>query len=251
MPAPRVADFDPSPPPPHEGRRRERHRLQLELLRMENRMRDEASHGFAVVFEGVDAAGKGGAIARLVARLDPRGIAVHSIGAPSGRERREQYLARFHARMPARGEFAVFDRSWYGRVLVERVEGFAAPDEVERAYREIREFERHYADANVAVLKIWLQISREEQLRRFEQRGDDPFKRYKLTSEDWRNRDHWDDYVEAADEMFARTHTEESPWLLLSGEHKRHARHAVLRAVHAHVRRHLGWPETPPAAEGG
>lgn len=251
MPAPRVADFDPSPPPPHEGRRRERHRLQLELLRMENRMRDEASHGFAVVFEGVDAAGKGGAIARLVARLDPRGVAVHSIGAPSGREQREQYLARFHARMPARGEFAVFDRSWYGRVLVERVEGFASPAEVERAYREIREFERHYADANVAVLKIWLQISREEQLRRFEQRGDDPFKRYKLTSEDWRNRDHWDDYVEAADEMFARTHTEESPWLLLSGEHKRHARHAVLRAVHAHVRRHLGWPETPPAGEGG
>ena len=251
MPAPRIADFDPTPTARRAEHRRERHRLQLELLRMENRMRDEASHGVAVVFEGVDAAGKGGAISRLVARLDPRGIAVHSIGAPTDRELREQYLARFHARMPARGEFAVFDRSWYGRVLVERVEGFAAPQEVERAYREIREFERHYADANIAILKIWLQITREEQLRRFEQRGDDPFKRFKLTSEDWRNRDHWDDYIEAADEMFARTHTEASPWLLLSGENKRHARLAVLRAVHAHVARHLGQPETPPPAEGG
>ena len=247
MPAPRLADFDPTPAARHAEHRRERHRIQLELLRMENRMRDEASHGVAVVFEGVDAAGKGGAIARLVARLDPRGVAVHAIGAPTERELREQYLARFHARMPARGEFAVFDRSWYGRVLVERVEGFATPGEVERAYREIREFERHYTDANIAILKIWLQITREEQLRRFGQRGEDPFKRYKLTAEDWRNRDRWDDYAEAADEMFARTHTGEAPWLLLSGENKRYARHAVLSAVHAHVRRHIGWTPEPPA----
>jgi polyphosphate kinase 2 (PPK2 family) len=242
MTAPRMADFDPSPQVARAGYKRERRRLQLELLRMQIVLRDERECGVAIVFEGVDAAGKGGAISRLTGRLDPRGFIVHSIGAPVGRERREHYLQRFHTRMPARGELVIFDRSWYGRLLVERVEGLASADEWERAYREIAEFERLYADSGVALLKIWLQVTKQEQLRRFEQRASDPFKRYKLTDEDWRNRERWDDYMAAADEMFERTHSEAAPWLLVSGEHKRHARLAVLSAVLDRWRIRMGAP---------
>ena len=249
MPAPRIADFDPTLRVDRAHYKRERRRLQLELLHIQSYLRDEAACGAVVVFEGVDAAGKGGAIARLTGHLDPRGFVVHSTGPPTQRELDELYLQRFHARMPARGELVIFDRSWYGRVLVERVEGLATREEVERAYREIREFERHYTDAGIAVLKLWLQITREEQLRRFEARAADPFKRYKLSDEDWRNRERWDDYLTAADEMFARTHTEKTPWVLISGEHKRHARLAVLSAVHDHLRRYIGTEVLPAGAE--
>ncbi|MCY4615070.1 MAG: polyphosphate kinase, partial [Chloroflexi bacterium] len=204
-------------------------------IHIQSHLRDEAECGIAIVFEGLDASGKGGAIARLTGHLDARGYRVYSTGPPTDLEARQHYLQRFHAKMPARGDMVIFDRSWYGRLLVERVEGFASPGEYERAYREIREFERHYIDDGIAILKIWLHVSPEEQLRRFKERADDPFKRYKLTEEDWRNRQHWDDYIAAADEMFERTHTEEAPWVLVSGENKRHARVEVLRAVRTHM----------------
>ena len=242
MRAPRIADFDPSPRVGRKGYKPERRRLQLELLRMQIAVRDDRACGVAVVFEGVDAAGKGGAIARLTGRLDARGFAVRATGPPAGREQREHFLQRFHAYMPARGELVIFDRSWYGRVLVERVEGLIDDAECERAFREIREFERHYTDSGVALLKIWLQVTKQEQLRRFEERAADPFKRYKLTDGDWRNRERWDDYQAAADAMFERTHSDAAPWLLISGEQKRHARIAVLSAVLERWRSRLGGP---------
>ena len=232
---PRIADFDPTKRVRSSDYKLERTRLQLDLVHIQSHLRDDAECGIAIVFEGLDASGKGGAIARLTGHLDARGYRVYSTGPPTDLESRQHYLQRFHAKMPARGDMVIFDRSWYGRVLVERVEGFASPDEYERAYREIREFERHYIDDGIAILKIWLHVSPEEQLRRFKERADDPFKRYKLTEEDWRNRQHWDDYIAAADEMFERTHTEEAPWVLVSGENKRHARVEVLRAVRTHM----------------
>ena len=232
---PRIADFDPTKRVRSSDYKLERTQLQLDLVHMQSHLRDEAECGIAIVFEGLDASGKGGAIARLTGHLDARGYRVYSTGPPSDLEAKQHYLQRFHSKMPARGEMVIFDRSWYGRVLVERVEGFASPEQYERAYREIREFERHYADDGIAVLKLWLHVSPEEQLRRFEERADDPFKRYKLTDEDWRNRQHWEAYVAAADEMFERTHTEDAPWVLISGENKRHARVEVLRAVRDHM----------------
>ena len=232
---PRIANFDPTKRVRSSDYKVQRSQLQLDLIHIQSHLRDEAECGIAIVFEGLDASGKGGAIARLTGHLDARGFRVFSTGAPDPGEARQHYLQRFHAKMPARGEMVIFDRSWYGRVLVERVEGLATPEEYQRAYREIREFERHYTDDGIAVLKLWLHVSPEEQLRRFELRAADPFKRYNLTEEDWRNRRHWDDYVAAADEMFERTHTESAPWMLISGEHKRHARLAVLQAVRDHM----------------
>ena len=232
---PRIADFDPTKRIRSSDYKLERTRLQLDLIHIQSHLRDEAECGIAIIFEGLDASGKGGAIARLTGHLDARGYRVYSTGAPTELEAKQHYLQRFHAKMPARGDMVIFDRSWYGRVLVERVEGFAAREEHERAYREINELERHYTDDNIAILKIWLHVSQEEQLRRFKERADDPFKRYKLTEEDWRNRQHWDEYLAAADEMFERTHTDNAPWVLISGENKRNARVEVLRAVRDHM----------------
>ena len=237
---PRMADFDASLRLGKPEYRAERKRLQLELLRLQVRLRDELTCSAAVVFEGVDAAGKGGAITRLTGHLDPRGFRVHPIGPPAGVERREHYLQRFHALMPRRGQLAIFDRSWYGRVLVERVEGLTPRADWDRAYREICDFERLYTESGFALVKLWLYVSKDEQLRRFEARGADPFKRYKLTEDDWRNRERWDDYLEAADEMFQRTHSEAAPWVLISAEQKRHARIAVLRAVLERLQRGMG-----------
>ena len=167
---PSLADFDPDAalqPPEYDARLRA---AQVELLSLQLRMRDEQSCALAVVFEGVDAAGKGGAIRRLTGRLDPRALRVYPVGPPSAEEARRHYLWRFHVRMPPTGRITVFDRSWYGRVLVERVEGFATRSEWDRAYEEIVAFERGYASGGVAIIKFWLQITPEEQLRRFEQR---------------------------------------------------------------------------------
>lgn len=181
--------------------------------------------------EGMDAAGKGGAIRRLVKRLDPRSFKVYRIGAPDPREQEKHYLYRFWNRLPAPGELVIFDRSWYGRVLVERIEGFASKPEWQRAYREINEFERSLADAGVIVRSLWFQIDPDEQLRRFEARLADPFKAWKMTDEDWRNREKWDQYIEAAEDMFEQTNTDHAPWTIIPANSKRHARLAALRAV--------------------
>ena len=211
---------------------------QLELLRLQTDLRDKKDLAVAIVFEGMDAAGKGGAIRRLTGKLDPRGFVVHPIGAPDVVEKAHHYLWRFQTRMPRRGQMVIFDRSWYGRVLVERVEGFCTDAEWKRAYREISDFERTLVDSGQVVIKFWLHVSKKEQLSRFRAREKDPFKEYKITEEDWRNRKQWDAYVAAADEMFRKTHTTKAPWHAIAGEDKWHARLQVVRTVTAALRRH-------------
>ncbi len=184
-----------------------------------------------LVFEGWDAAGKGGAIKRLTEKLDPRGYVVHAIAAPAGDDKSHHYLYRFWRRLPPRGNLAIFDRSWYGRVLVERVEGFARDDEWQRAYAEIDEFERQLVEFGTIVCKFWLHIGPEEQLRRFEERQGVRHKAWKLTDEDWRNREKWPQYEQAVDEMLLRTSTPAAPWTVVESEDKRFARIKVLRTV--------------------
>jgi polyphosphate kinase 2 (PPK2 family) len=188
-----------------------------------------ASNRAAVLlFEGVDAAGKGGCIRRIVHALDARWYVVVPIAAPTDEERARPYLWRFWRRLPGRGQFSIYDRSWYGRVLVERIEAFAAPAAWRRAYGEINAFEEQLVDAGILVFKFWLQISPEEQLRRFTERDAIEYKRYKLTPEDWRNRAKWLAYETAACEMIERTSTEIAPWHLLPAEDKLYARMQVL-----------------------
>lgn len=184
-----------------------------------------------IVFEGWDAAGKGGAIRRLTEKLDPRGVHVHPIGPPTADEQGRHYLYRFWERLPVPGTFAIFDRSWYGRVLVERIEELASRAEWRRAYGEINAFERMLTDDGVRVVKIFLHISADEQLKRFEERLDNPFKRWKIGPDDLRNREHWDDYIEAYEEMFEHTSTEHAPWHLVPANAKWFARLSVLEIV--------------------
>ena len=184
-----------------------------------------------VVFEGWDAAGKGGASKRLVAPLDPRHVRVAQFAAPTPDERRHHFLGRFWPALPGWGGMSVFDRSWYGRVLVERVEGFATREQWTRAYEEIEAFERSLAEEGAIVVKLWLQISAEEQLKRFEARADDPLKSWKLTEEDWRNREKRPAYAEAVEAMLERTDRPHARWRLVPAESKRYARVAVMKVV--------------------
>jgi polyphosphate:AMP phosphotransferase len=182
-------------------------------------------------FEGADAGGKGGAIRRVTQALDARSYDVIPIAAPTDEEKARPYLWRFWRRVPRRGRIAIFDRSWYGRVLVERVEGFATTADWQRAYAEINEFERQLVDNDTLVVKIWLQISKDEQLRRFEERKRVAYKQHKITDEDWRNRDKWDAYQVAVCDMIDRTSTEYAPWTLIGANNKHHARLEVLRTL--------------------
>jgi polyphosphate kinase 2 (PPK2 family) len=193
-----------------------------------------------LVFEGWDAAGKGGAIRRITEELDPRGYVVHAIAAPAGEDKTHHYLYRFWRRLPSRGQIAIFDRSWYGRVLVERIEGFATSHEWLRAYAEINQFERQLIDFGTIVCKFWMHISREEQLRRFNERQNIPYKAWKLTEEDWRNREKWPLYEQAVDEMLLRTSTPAAPWTIVEAEDKRFARIKVLRTIVQRLEAELG-----------
>lgn len=204
-------------------------KAQLQLLMIQRHLYTEEKRAL-IVFEGWDAAGKGGTIRRFVENLDPRGYEVHSIGAPLREEKLRHYQHRFWTRMPKPGRFGIFDRSWYGRVLVERVEGFCSKDEWKRAYEEINGFEKLFVDDGVPVLKFFLHISDEEQLRRFEERKDDPFRSWKLTEDDWRNREKRKDYAKAIEEMFEKTHTDHAPWHAMSTERKWYGRVTVLEA---------------------
>jgi polyphosphate kinase 2 (PPK2 family) len=183
------------------------------------------------VFEGWDAAGKGGAIKRLAESLDPRGFTVESFAAPRGEERTHHYLWRFWTRMPRAGHLSIFDRSYYGRMLVERVEGFCSTAEWTRAAREINEFEAQQANFGMVICKFWLQITQAEQLRRFKRRERDPYRSYKLTEEDWRNRAKWNDYSQAVEEMFERTSTSSAPWTAVEANDKYYARFKVARTL--------------------
>ncbi len=187
--------------------------------------------GLLVVFEGWDAAGKGGCIKRLLAGQDPRHYAVHQFAAPTPREMRHHFLWRFWPYVPGYGGVVVFDRSWYGRVLVERVEGFATEEEWRRAYDEIVGFESTLVSGGIIVAKFWLHISHDEQARRFERRDKDPLKRWKLTDEDWRNREKREAYEAAVEEMVERTGTPAAPWTLVEGDSKRYARVKVINTV--------------------
>ena len=185
----------------------------------------------AIVFEGWDAAGKGGAIRRLTAALDPRHVRVAEFAAPSEREKRHHFLWRFWPVLPGWGGMAVFDRSWYGRVLVERVEGFATEPEWRRAYDEIVRFEQGICAEGMVLVKFWLHVSEGEQLRRFRARERDPLKQWKLTDEDWRNLSHRPAYERAVSDMLRHTDHDQAPWRLIAAENKPYARVAVLSEV--------------------
>jgi AMP-polyphosphate phosphotransferase len=200
-----------------------------------------------VVFEGWDASGKGGAIKRLVTPLDPRHVRVAQFAAPSEDEKRHHFLGRFWPALPGWGGMTVYDRSWYGRVLVERVEGYATPEQWRRGYEEIVAFEHGLAEEGVIIVKLWLHLSPEEQLKRFEGRAADPLKAWKLTAEDWENREKRPEYEEAVEEMLDRTDRRRARWRLIAAESKRFARVEVLRVVieeiEAGMRR---WGQEPP-----
>jgi polyphosphate kinase 2 (PPK2 family) len=183
------------------------------------------------VFEGWDAAGKGGAIKRVTEMLDPRGFTVYSYAAPKGDEHTHHYLWRFWKNVPRTGHLAIWDRSHYGRVLVERIEGFCNEDEWRRAYREINELEEHLHSSGVVLCKFWLHITKEEQLRRFKSREVDPFRSYKLTEEDWRNRAKWGEYLAAVEDMLLHTSTPYAPWTVVEANNKYFARVKVLKTL--------------------
>lgn len=184
-----------------------------------------------ICFEGWDAAGKGGAIRRLTAALDPLGFSVEPMSAPNAVENQYHYQWRFWIHLPQPGNITIFDRTWYGRVMVERIEGFAKPHEWQRAYDEIKDMEAQWAEHGIAIAKFWLQIDKDEQLQRFTERQNDPAKQWKITDEDWRNREKWDAYEEAVNEMLVRTDTSYAPWTVVEGNNKYYARIKVLKTI--------------------
>ncbi len=230
------------------------HRLAYELYRQRRSL--------IVVYEGWDASGKGGNIRRVTEKLDPRGYRVYSIAAPSGDDGRHHYLWRFWRRLvaPSDKQIVIFDRSWYGRILVERVEGYATEPEWKRAYREINEFERQLIDADVVLVKFFIHLSQEEQARRFKAREETPHKRWKLTEEDWRNRGRWEDYEAAIRDMLRKTSTHRAPWTLIEGDNKYWARIRALETLVTTLETSLGPIEDeapltshrrPPSEAGG
>ena len=210
--------------------KREFRDAQLELLSWQ-RLLTETKSNVVIVLEGPDAAGKGGSIKRLVERLDPRLLKVHSIVKPTAEEYQRHYLWRFWSKLPCYGQSVIFDRSWYGRVLVERVEGFCKDVEWKRAYREINEFERQLIEDGALVVKLFLFITKEEQLARFKARESDPYKHWKISDEDWRNRRHWKENAVAAEDMLFKTSTDRAPWYVIGANYKWHTRVKIVRTV--------------------
>ena len=200
-----------------------------------------------VLFEGWDASGKGGAIKRLVTPLDPRHVRVVQFAAPTFDEKRHHFLWRFNAAVPGWGGMAVLDRSWYGRVMVERVEGFAPESDWRRAYDEINAFEALLTNGGTILVKFFLHLSQEEQLKRFEARAKEPLKSWKLTDEDWRNREKHPAYVEAVEEMFEQTGPPSAPWHLVAAESKRYARVDVIETVCERIEAVIGCADAPSA----
>jgi polyphosphate:AMP phosphotransferase len=208
-------------------------------LNLLTRHKNFRNRSLICVFEGADAAGKGGSIRRITGALDARIYKVIPVAAPTEEEKAQPYLWRFWRHIPGHGTVAIFDRSWYGRVLVERVEGFCSEDDWMRAYNEINDFEEQLSKSSMIVSKFWLQISKEEQLARFEERQNIDFKRFKITEEDWRNREKWGSYAVAASDMIERTSTEHAPWTLVESNDKRHARIKILETLCDRLERSL------------
>jgi polyphosphate kinase 2 (PPK2 family) len=231
-----------------EGLKREGERLAQLRLTLGGLIGDHRlGPPLVVVFEGWDASGKGGAIKRLVAPLDPRHVRVTQFAAPSEDEKRHHFLGRFWPALPGWGGMTVYDRSWYGRVLVERVEGFAAVEEWQRAYGEIENFEQGLAEEGAIIVKFWLHISSAEQLKRFEARQSDPLKTWKLTDDDWRNREKRPQYEAAVEEALERTDKPHAPWRVVPAESKRFARVEVVRLVNEEIEAGMRrWGQDPP-----
>lgn len=192
-----------------------------------------------IAYEGWDAAGKGGNIKRLAGALDPRGFEVHPIASPESHEKARHYLWRFYHRLPKDGHIAIFDRTWYGRVMVERLEGFCTENDWKRAYNEINEFEQELSEWGAIVIKFWVHIDKDTQLARFTERENTPEKRWKITEEDWRNREKWDAYEEAVDEMIARTSTENAPWYIIQSNNKYYARIQAIEILISEIEKRL------------
>lgn len=207
------------------------------LIGLQKEMRDiqytlyEKKIPLIIVYEGWDAAGKGGNIKRLVQQLDPTGYQINTTAAPTDIELRHHYLWRFWQKVPKTGHVCIYDRSWYGRVMVERVEGFAANKDVNRAYREINDFEETLVNFGGIIIKFFINISKEEQLKRFEERQGDENKVWKITEDDWRNREKWDKYVESIDDMLDKTSPKNAPWYVINGNDKRYARIKTLEII--------------------
>lgn len=230
---------------PREDYMRELARRQIQLRELGYQVYVQ-KRPVVIAFEGWDAAGKGGVIKRITERLDPRGYIVYPISAPHGEDKTRHYLYRFWRNLPERGNIAIFDRSWYGRVLVERVEGFASEEAWKRAFKEINAFERQLREFGVILLKFWIHISRDEQLRRFEQRRAIGYKAWKLTDEDWRNREKWGAYEDAVEEMLVKTSTTIAPWSLVEGNDKYWARIKVLSKVVETLSKELNYKPADP-----
>ena len=204
--------------------------LQKELGRLHNKLYRKRIP-VIIAYEGWDAAGKGGNIKRIAGALDPRGYEVHPIASPEPHEKARHFLWRFWTRLPKDGHIAIFDRTWYGRVMVERLEGFCSENDWQRAYNEINEFEKELSDWGAVVIKFWVQIDNKTQLDRFTERQNTPEKQWKITDEDWRNREKWDQYEEAVNEMLQKTSTTYAPWRILESNDKKYARIKALRIV--------------------
>jgi polyphosphate kinase 2 (PPK2 family) len=217
------------------GYSKEDYKPLLEKLQEELRLQQFAAYRqgipIIIVFEGWDAAGKGGCIIRLTNPLNPRGYVVDPIAAPNDYEKLHHYLWRFYPKFPKKGHITIFDRSWYGRVLVERVEKFCREDEWQRAYHEINSMEERMARSGVIIIKFWLHIDQDEQLKRFNEREKNEFKRWKITEEDWRNRKRWDEYEQAVNTMIRKTSTPEAPWTIVPANNKYYARILTIRTV--------------------
>ena len=192
-----------------------------------------------ITYEGWDAAGKGGNIKRITEALDPRGFEVHPIASPEPHEKARHYLWRFWTRLPKDGHIAIFDRTWYGRVMVERLEGFCSENDWKRAYNEMNEFEKELSDWGAIIIKFWVQIDKDTQLQRFTDRQNNPEKRWKITDEDWRNREKWDLYEEAINEMLQKTSTTYAPWHILESVDKKYARIKALKIIIAELEKVL------------
>ena len=205
-------------------------KLQVHLGELHNRLYRERIP-VIITYEGWDAAGKGGNIKRVAGALDPRGYEVHPIASPEPHEKSRHYLWRFWTRLPKDGHIAIFDRTWYGRVMVERLEGFCSENDWKRAYNEINEFEKELHDWGAVILKFWVQIDKETQLKRFTERQNNPEKQWKITNEDWRNREKWDQYETAVNEMLKKTSTSYAPWHILESVDKKYARIKALKII--------------------
>lgn len=223
--------------------------LQLKMLQVQQGLFHQHERAI-IMFEGFDAAGKGGAIRALTEGLDPRSFRVHAVAAPTAEEQGRHWLFRFWTNLPKRGNIAIFDRSWYGRVLVEKVEKLIPEHRIAAAYEEINQFEKMLQDDGITVIKIFLAITKDEQLERFENRLQEPSKQWKITEDDIRARKKWDDYVLAVDTLLKKTHLKTSPWHVIPANSKKFAREEVLRIVTERLAQHSAWIQKKAQVDG-